>query len=84
VTQILVIFIIRTWGWAWRSRPDRVLAASSLLTLAALALTPLGGTLGFVALPASLLGAIAVIACGYLASAEIIKVYGARRLLLRK
>jgi Mg2+-importing ATPase len=87
VTQILVIFIIRTWGWAWRSRPDRVLTTTSLLTLAAavaLALTPLGAGLGFVALPASLLGAIAVIAGGYLASAEIVKVYGARRLLLRK
>jgi Mg2+-importing ATPase len=87
VTQILVIFIIRTWGWAWGSRPDRVLTATSLLTLAAaiaLALTPLGHGLGFVALPASLLGAIAVIACGYLVSAEIVKVYGARRLLLRR
>jgi P-type Mg2+ transporter len=87
VTQILVIFIIRTWGWAWRSWPDRVLATTSLLTLAAavaLALTPLGAGLGFVTLPASLLGAIAVIAGGYLASAEIVKVYGARRLLLRK
>jgi Mg2+-importing ATPase len=87
VTQILVIFIIRTWGWAWRSRPDRVLTATSLLTLAAavaLALTPLGAGLGFVALPAPLFGAIAVIAGGYLASAEIVKVYGARRLLLRK
>jgi Mg2+-importing ATPase len=87
VTQILVIFIIRTWGWAWRSRPDRVLTATSLLTLAAaiaLALTPLGAGLGFVALPASLLGAIAVIAGGYLASAEIVKVWGARRLSLRK
>jgi hypothetical protein len=39
--------------------------------------------LGFVTLP-GLLGAIGVIACGYLASAEIIKVYVARRLLPRK
>jgi hypothetical protein len=64
-----------------------VLAATSLLTLAAaivLALTPLGGGLGFVGLPASLLAAIDVIACGYLVSAEIIKLYVARRLLLRK
>jgi len=49
--KILVFFIIRTWG-SWRSRPDRVLTPSSLLTLAAaitLALTPFGRTLGFVA-----------------------------------
>ncbi len=29
-TQILVIFLIRTRGPAWASRPDRVLAATSL------------------------------------------------------
>jgi Mg2+-importing ATPase len=85
-TQILVIFAIRTWGWAWASRPDRVLVATSLLTLIAaiaLALTPLGDGLGFVGLPVSVLATIAAIACAYLASAEIIMVYGARYLLRR-
>jgi Mg2+-importing ATPase len=85
-TQILVIFVIRTWSWAWTSRPDRVLVTSSLVTLVAaiaLALTPLGHALGFVSLPVTLLAAIAAIAAAYLASAEIVKVYGARRLSLR-
>jgi hypothetical protein len=38
----------------------------------------------FIALPASVLAAIAAIACGYLVSAEIIKIYGARHLSWRR
>ena len=82
-TQILVIFVIRTWGWTWSSRPDAVLSTTSLVTLAAalvLALTPLGHAVGFTSLPVSVLVAIAVIACAYLASAEIIKVFAGRYL----
>ena len=62
-TQILVIFVIRTWGWTWNSRPDRVLATTSLVTLGvaiAIALTPLGRAVGFTTLPVSLLVTIAV------------------------
>jgi P-type Mg2+ transporter len=84
-TQILVIFVIRTWSWAWLSKPDPVLTTTSLVTLAAaiaVALTPLGHAVGFVALPSSVLLAIAVIACLYLGSAEVTKVL-ARRLLHR-
>jgi P-type Mg2+ transporter len=68
-TQILVIFAIRTWGWTWSSRPDRVLTATSLATLGgaiAIALTPLGRAVGFTVLPISVLVTIAVIACAYL------------------
>lgn len=75
-TQILVIFLIRTRGPAWASRPDRVLAATSLGALAVallIALTPLGSVVGFVPLPASLLGAIAVLTVLYLACAEGLK-----------
>jgi Mg2+-importing ATPase len=32
-TQILVIFVIRTWGWTWSSRPNTLLATTSLVTL---------------------------------------------------
>jgi Mg2+-importing ATPase len=84
-TQILVIFVIRTWGWAWRSKPDPVLTATSLVTLAvaiAIALTPLGHVVGFVPLSASILVAIAIIACLYLGSAEVTKIL-ARGLLHR-
>jgi Mg2+-importing ATPase len=82
-TQILVIFIIRTWAWSWRSRPDPVLTATSLVTLGvaiALALTPLGQAVGFVALSPAVLVTIGCIAGLYLGSAEVTKVL-AHRLL---
>lgn len=75
-TQILVIFIIRTAGPAWRSRPDRLLVATSLggLTLALLiALTPAGGFIGFGAVDPAILAGIAVISAAYLATAEALK-----------
>lgn len=53
-TQVLVIFIIRTHGNPLKSRPHRVLAATSLGIVALAALlpfTPLGGHFGFVPLP---------------------------------
>jgi Mg2+-importing ATPase len=79
-TQILVIFIIRTSGPFWRSRPDHVLVATSLggLGLALLtALTPLGVIVGFEApSPAVLLGSAAITAI-YLGCAE-----GAKRFAL--
>jgi hypothetical protein len=60
--------------------------ATSVVTLAAaiaIALMPLGYAVGFVTLPASILAAIAVIACLYLGSAEVTKVL-ARGLLHRR
>ena len=76
MTQILVIFIIRTARPLWASWPHPALAGTSLGALAValvLALTPLGGIAGFVPLPASLLAAVAVISLLYLASAEALK-----------
>lgn len=75
-TQILVIFVIRTTGPAWASRPDRVLVTTSLGALAGaliLALTPLGGFVGFVTLPPAMLAALAGISVIYLAMAELLK-----------
>lgn len=76
LTQVLVIFVIRTAARPWRSRPDRLLVATSLGALAAalaLALTPLGRPLGFVPLAPSLLLAIVAIAALYLGLAETVK-----------
>lgn len=76
LTQILVIFVIRTAAPCWRSRPHRFLVMTSLGALAAaliLALTPLGHPFGFVALPVPVLLAILVIAAFYLGLAEILK-----------
>ena len=76
LTQILVIFVIRTSQRCWRSRPDRLLVLTSLGALGAgiaLALSPLGHGLGFVSLPPMLLLAIMSIAVAYLALAELLK-----------
>ena len=76
LTQILVIFVIRTAGPCWRSRPHLFLVMTSLGALAValiLALTPLGHPFGFVALPVPLLLAILAIAACYLVFAEMLK-----------
>ncbi|MCX5479116.1 magnesium-translocating P-type ATPase [Kaistia geumhonensis] len=75
-TQILVIFLIRTAGPFWKGRPNPILVLTSLGALAlalGIALGPFGAVFGFVALPAPLLLAIAVIAALYLGSAEVLK-----------
>jgi len=76
LTQILVIFVIRTAAPCWRSRPHHVLVATSLGALALallLALTPLGRPFGFVALPIPVVLTIPAIALLYLAVAEALK-----------
>lgn len=75
-TQILVIFVIRTWGPAWKSRANTVLVVTSLgaLLLACLiALTPVGHAFNFVALPMHLVLTIAVVVAAYLLAAEATK-----------
>lgn len=75
-TQVLVVFVIRTRGPAWASRPHRWLVLSSLGALAVamlLAFSPLGHVVGFTALPGMLLGLIAALVLGYLAAAEGLK-----------
>lgn len=74
--QILVIFIIRTARPLWASRPHSVLATTSLDALAValvLALTPLGGFVGFAALALPILAAITSIRLADLAAAEVPK-----------
>jgi Mg2+-importing ATPase len=80
-TQILVVFLIRTVGPAWRSRPHRVLVATSMAALAGallLALSPAGAVFGFVPLPAPLLLTVAGIVVLYLAAAEALKRFAMR------
>ncbi len=76
LTQVLVIFVIRTYGSAWVSRPHPALVASSLAGLAVamvVVTTPLGAALGFVMVPWPIALALAVIVVLYLASAELVK-----------
>ncbi|MDB5373245.1 MAG: hypothetical protein JWP04_1887, partial [Belnapia sp.] len=76
-TQVLVIFLIRTHGRAWKAAaPHPALIATSLSALAlafALALGPLAPMLGFAPLPGLLLAVIAALVLGYLVAAEALK-----------
>jgi P-type Mg2+ transporter len=75
-TQILVIFVIRTWLPAWSSRANAVLITSSLGALAivcAIAVTPLGRSFGFVSVPLTILGALVVVVIAYLFATEALK-----------
>jgi Mg2+-importing ATPase len=83
-TQVLVIFVIRTRGRPWASRPHPLLAATAIAIVAVawiLPFTPLAALLGFVAPPLAFLLAIAGLVALYLACAEVAKrwFYRARR-----
>ncbi len=81
-TQILVIFVIRTYGPAWASCAQAVLAASSLAALAvavALAVMPLGEIFAFVPLPWTMMCVIGGLVVGYLVSAEAVKNFASPR-----
>ncbi|HWK64332.1 MAG TPA: magnesium-translocating P-type ATPase [Rhizobiaceae bacterium] len=76
MTQVLVIFVIRTRARPWLSWPHPALAASSLGIVAlalALPFTPLGVWLGFVPLPVEVLLSLAAVTAVYLAVAEEVK-----------
>ena len=75
-TQILVIFVIRTYRPMWASRAHPALVASSLgalLVSFVIITTRLGAAFAFVALPWVMIAAIGGLATIYLASAEVIK-----------
>jgi len=87
LTQILVIFIIRTAKPFWQSRAHWALIATSLGCAAiglVIALTPAGALFGFVPLPLPVLAAIGGLTLLYLALAEGLKRFalkpGRRRL----
>ncbi len=75
-TQTLVLFVIRTSGNPFRSRPSAPLTVTTILVVLvaiALPLTPLAGTLGFVPLPASYFLFLGGVAVTYLALVEVLK-----------
>ena len=76
LTQILVIFVIRTRGKPWQSRAHPALVVSSLGALALallLALGPWATLLGFAPLPPALLAATVALAAAYLVCAQALK-----------
>lgn len=76
MTQVLVVFVIRTHARPWSSRPHPAVAATSLGIVAmavALPFLPPGGWFGFVPLPADLLLALVAVTATYLVLAEQVK-----------
>ena len=81
-TQTLVVFVIRTAGNPFKSRPSgRLLIGVVAVSVAGAVLpyTPLGPLLGFTPLPLSLLGAISLLALTYLLLVQVVKTWFYRR-----
>ncbi|HEY6057193.1 MAG TPA: HAD-IC family P-type ATPase, partial [Candidatus Limnocylindrales bacterium] len=76
-TQVLVVFVIRTrLSPFWRSRPSRpliVAAIAAVVVAIVLPLSPLGGPLGFTALPPVFWALLGALVSGYIALVEIAK-----------
>jgi Mg2+-importing ATPase len=75
-TQILVIFVIRTRGSPFRSRPNAWLTATSLGVVGVaflLPLSPLAAPFGFVVPPLHFLPILALLVGAYLVSVEVVK-----------
>lgn len=75
-TQTLVLFVIRTAGKPWQSRPSLPLAVSTILIVLVgivLPFTPLAAFLGFVPLPGRYFVFLAVATATYLALVERVK-----------
>jgi Mg2+-importing ATPase len=81
-TQVLVIFVIRTRGNPFRSRPSTILTLTSLAVVAAatvLPFTPLGARLGFVPVPGLFFLILAGMVLAYLTMVQVVKAWFYRR-----
>ncbi len=76
LTELFIVFVIRTGRAAWASRPGWLLAGATI-AVTGLALTlpflPLTRVFGFVPLPPRFLGVLALVTMGYLVASETIK-----------
>jgi Mg2+-importing ATPase len=76
LTEVAVIFVLRTRRPFFRSRPSRWLLLAAAITVAvafAIPYTPLAIPLKLIPVPTALLGLIVIIAIGYVAVIEIAK-----------
>ena len=81
-TQTLVVFVIRTAGNPFKSRPSgRLLLGVIAVAVAGAVLpyTPLGTLVGFTPIPLALLGAISLLAATYLLLVQAVKTWFYRR-----
>jgi Mg2+-importing ATPase len=77
-TQVLVIFVIRTRGNPFRSRPSSILTVTSLAVVAiatGLPFTPLGARLGFAPLPGLFFVILAAMVVAYLVLVQLVKTW---------
>jgi P-type Mg2+ transporter len=84
-TQTLVLFVIRTMGNPFRSRPSRALTVTTLAIVGigtALPVSPIAGLLGFTRLPLAYLAFLVPAVLTYLLLVDVAKRQLARRLLL--
>jgi P-type Mg2+ transporter len=75
-TQTLVIFVIRTAGNPFKSRPSRALVltvAGGVVAGFVVVLTPLAGLLGFAPLPPLFFGVLVVMTLTYLGLVQVLK-----------
>jgi len=75
-TQTLVIFVIRTAGNPFKSRPSRALVLTvvgGVLAGLILVISPLGGLLGFAPLPPLFFGVLVVMIVTYLGLVQVLK-----------
>jgi P-type Mg2+ transporter len=75
-TQTLVIFVIRTAGNPFKSRPSRPLlltVVGGVLAGLVVVMSPLGGLLGFAPLPPLFFGVLVLMTATYLALVQVIK-----------
>ncbi|THG86305.1 magnesium-translocating P-type ATPase [Pseudomonas sp. A-1] len=78
LTEILIIFVVRTWKPCWSSRLGRLLLGSSLAVIAvtlALPYSPLAPWFGLVPLPPGVLLALLGISLLYAGASELFKRY---------
>jgi Mg2+-importing ATPase len=81
-TQTLVVFVIRTAGNPFKSRPSARLALTVLAVVAvafALPYTPLAAVLGFTPMPVSLIAIILAFSATYLGLVQLVKSWFYRR-----
>ena len=82
-TQTLIIFVIRTRTIPfWKSRPSKLLAASTFFIVAiacALPFTPVGALFGFVPPPPTFFAVLAVLVTGYIIIVEGVKYWFYKR-----
>jgi Mg2+-importing ATPase len=87
ITQMIVVLVLRTRRWAWRSRPSKLLiAAMTAVFVLAIALPysgPLASAFDLVALSIPQLGTLLLIVAGYLLATEGLKHWFYRHLVRR-